>query len=59
MPKTQFSWMWGDPAKVLERKEEEIEPLLKKGLERERKNNQRRIRMLVKMDKARKLKVQR
>lgn len=54
-----FSWMWRDPAEVIERVEEEIAPLLKRGEERELRNKRRRIRRLVKMAKARQLKGQR
>lgn len=54
-----FDWMWRDPAEVLERKEEEINPLLKIGMERELRNKRRRIRALVKAQKARKGKGQR
>lgn len=53
-----FSWMWRDPAEVAERMEEEVKPQLEKGLERERRNKQRRIRRLVKAAKARQLKGQ-
>jgi hypothetical protein len=51
-----FSWMYGDPAVVAERKEAEIAPLLKVGQERELRNKRRRIRRLVKQAKARQLK---
>lgn len=54
-----FSWMWRDPAEVVERVEEEIAPLLKRGEERELRNKRRRIRRLVKTAKARQLKGQR
>lgn len=53
-----FSWMWRDPAEVVERKEEEIDPLLEEGRKRELRNKRRRIRQLVKAAKARKLKGQ-
>jgi len=48
-----FDWMWRDPAEVLDRMEEEIQPLLDKGRERERRNNRRRIRQALKAAKAR------
>lgn len=51
-----FSWMWRDPAEVVERVEEEIAPLIKRGEELELRNKRRRIRRLVKMAKARQLK---
>ena len=54
-----FDWMWRDPAEVIERKEEEINPLLKIGAERELRNKRRRIRALVKAQKARQGKGQR
>lgn len=54
-----FSWMWRDPAEVIERIEEEIAPLIKRGEELELRNKRRRIRRLVKMAKARQLKGQR
>ena len=54
-----FSWMYGDPADVAERKEEEIAPLLRRGAELELRNKRRRIRQLVKQAKNRKLKGQR
>jgi len=54
-----FSWMWRDPAEVVERVEEEIAPLLRRGEERELRNKRRRIRRLVKLAKARQLKGQR
>ena len=48
-----FDWMWRDPAEVLDRMEEEIQPLLDQGRERERRNNRRRIRQALKAAKAR------
>lgn len=54
-----FSWMYRDPAEVMERMEEEIAPLLKRGEALELRNKRRRIRKLVKMAKARQLKGQR
>ena len=48
-----FDWMWRDPAEVLERMEEKIQPLLDQGRERERRNNRRRIRQALKAAKAR------
>lgn len=51
-----FDWMWRDPAEVQERMEEEIQPLLDKGRERERRNNRRRIRKALKAAKARQAK---
>jgi hypothetical protein len=54
-----FSWMYGDPAVVCERLQEEVQPLIKQGEERELRNKRRRIRRLVKMAKARQLKGQR
>lgn len=54
-----FSWMYRDPAEVVERMEEEIAPLIKRGEELELRNKRRRIRRLVKMAKARQLKGQR
>lgn len=59
MASPPFDWMWGDPADVLERKEAEIDPLLKIGMERELRNKRRRIRALVKAQKARQGKGQR
>jgi len=53
-----FSWMYRDPAEVYERMEA-LRPLLKRGEELELRNKRRRIRMLVKMAKARQLKGQR
>ena len=47
-----FAWMYGDPAEVRERMEEEIEPKLKIGMEREFRNKRRRIRALVKAVKS-------
>ena len=54
-----FSWMYGDPASVCERMQEEIAPLIKRGEELELRNKRRRIRRLVKQAKARQLKGQR
>ncbi|MFI0609311.1 MAG: hypothetical protein ACH37Z_15640 [Anaerolineae bacterium] len=54
-----FDWMWRDPAQVQERLEAEIQPLLDKGRELERRNNRRRIRKLLKEAKARQSKGQR
>jgi hypothetical protein len=54
-----FSWMYGDPAAVCERMQEEIAPLIKRGEELELRNKRRRIRRLVKQAKARQLKGQR
>lgn len=53
-----FSWMYGDPAVVVERMQEEIAPLIRRGEELELRNKRRRIRRLVKMAKARQLKGQ-
>lgn len=54
-----FSWMYRDPAEVAERMEEQITPQLKQAAELELRNKRRRIRKLVKLAKARKLKGQR
>lgn len=54
-----FAWMYRDPAEVAQRMEEEIEPKLRLGEERELRNRRRRIRALVKAAKARQLKGQR
>jgi hypothetical protein len=51
--------MYGDPAEVRERMEEEIEPKLKIGMGRELRNKRRRIRALVKAVKSGRLKGQR
>lgn len=53
-----FSWMYGDPAVVVERIEEEVTPLIRRGEELELRNKRRRIRKLVKLAKARQLKGQ-
>lgn len=54
-----FDWMWRDPAQVQERLEAEIQPLLEKGRDLERRNNRRRIRKLLKEAKAMQSKGQR
>jgi hypothetical protein len=54
-----FSWMYGDPAEVVERLQTEIAPQLKRAEDLELRNKRRRIRRLVKLAKARKLKGQR
>ena len=54
-----FAWMYGDPAEVRERMEEEIEPMLKIEMEREVRNKRRSIRALVKGVKSGRLKGQR
>ncbi len=53
MASLPFAWMYRDPAEVAERMEEEIRPLLKRGLELERRNNRRRIRAALKAAKRR------
>ena len=53
-----FSWMYGDPADVCERMEE-LRQREREFNERERKRKARRIRKLVKLALARKLKGQR
>lgn len=53
-----FAWMYGDPAMVAERMQDEIAPLIKRGEELELRNKRRRIRRLVKQAKARQLKGQ-
>ena len=56
-----FSWMWGDPAECADRRrflEDRIAEAEREMAERERKRKARRIRALVKLAKAGKLKGQ-
>lgn len=53
-----FSWMYGDPADVVDRLRD-LRALDKEFRERERRHKARRIRRLVRDAKARKLKGQR
>ena len=53
-----FSWMWGDPAEVMDRlrpMKQRLEVAEKEQKERDRRRKARRIRKLVKAAKAREL----
>lgn len=61
MSKAPFSWMWGDPANVVDRLQpmrEQMATAEKQMRERERQRKARRIRKLTKLAKARALKGQ-
>lgn len=56
-----FSWLWGDPAECADRRrsmEDRVAEAEREMAERERKRKARRIRALVKLAKAGKLKGQ-
>ena len=62
MSSVPFSWMWGDPAEVVDRLrilKDRLEKAEKEQLERDRRRKARKIRKLVKAAKARVLKGQR
>lgn len=61
MSNAPFSWMWGDPAKTVDRIRDmraRLEKAEKEQKERDRRKKARRIRDLVKLAKAGKLKGQ-
>lgn len=62
MSSVPFSWMWGDPAEVVDRMralKDRLAKAEKEQQERDRRRKARKIRKLVKLAKARALKGQR